>query len=613
MKVIKILGLGLAGLLVLAVLVLMFGVPAGPLVGYLADRAAAAGYQLRVDGPSKLSLWPSLNISADDVQLSDTNAREEILAAKQVRVGISLIGLLTGDIRIDEVGVRQPVIRLTSGRDSGRSSARSGNDSGSARTVGIDRFTITDGTLIMRDVRENLEGRITALQVTAALPAQGAFDVTAEGKAGEQILRFAAKANSASQIVDGRPTPIEARFELPGLLTAPLSITANTKVTNQRFSIDGIRGTLGSGRVNGAVTIDTAGARPSANASLVFDRLEIIPPPPATASANAPWSDQPMELAVLRVFEAAVKISARELIVRNIHLAPAEVEANLQGGLLSIALTRAELYGGPVTGKLVIDAGARARAHGASFDLSRVSALPFLTDALGFDHLEGRFQAKLDITASGTSPAAIVSSLGGTAQFGLEDGAIRDANLPNLVRAMTSQTVQGWQDKGTDKTELTSLTATFQVANGQASTDDLRLAGPLIRVTGKGSANLVARTLDFRVDPKLVFSLQGQGGPADPAGLGVPVVIRGAWNDPQLYPDVAGILENPDSAFAKLKQMGGSLFGLTDKGQDGKRPKVDEVIKSLDQMIRGDGRNRQPGQPDSKGQVQDVIRDLFRR
>src|SRR5262245_31598280 len=105
----------------------MFGVPAQPLVGFLADRAADAGYRLQVDGPSKLSLWPSLNILADDVRLSEADGpREEILAAKQVRVGLSLVGLLTGDIRIDNVGLRHPVIRLTSGRDGGRSTTREG-------------------------------------------------------------------------------------------------------------------------------------------------------------------------------------------------------------------------------------------------------------------------------------------------------------------------------------------------------------------------------------------------------------------------------------------------------------------------------------------------------
>src|SRR5262249_55426178 len=168
---------------------------------------------------------------------------------------------------------------------------------------------------------------------------------------------------------------------------------------------------------------------------------------------------------------------------------------------------------------------------------------------------------------------------------------------------------------GGGRAELTSLALSFRVANGHATTDDLRLAGPLIRVTGKGSANLVARRLDFRVDPKLVLSLQGQGGPTDPAGLGVPVVIRGPWDAPQIYPDVAGILDNPQAAFAKLKSMGGSLFGLLNQpGSGGQTPEAEDVIKSLDQMIRGggDGRNRQPS-TDTKNQVRDVIRDLLGR
>src|SRR5262249_10565217 len=149
-KLIKVFGLGLAGLLVLVVLVLMFGVPAQPLVGYLADRAADAGYRLRVDGTAKLSLWPAPNIAGDEWRLSEADgAREEILVAKQLRVGVSLMGLLTGDIRIDNVAVRQPVIRLTSGRDNpGRSSARAG-EGGTTRAVSIDRLTIEDGTLIL--------------------------------------------------------------------------------------------------------------------------------------------------------------------------------------------------------------------------------------------------------------------------------------------------------------------------------------------------------------------------------------------------------------------------------------------------------------------------------
>ena len=47
----------------------------------------------------------------------------------------------------------------------------------------------------------------------------------------------------------------------------------------------------------------------------------------------------------------------------------------------------------------------------------------------------------------------------------------------------------------------------------------------------------------------------------DPVGFGIPVVIDGPWAGPRIYPDMAGILDNPDAAYAKLKDMGKGLFG----------------------------------------------------
>ena len=57
------------------------------------------------------------------------------------------------------------------------------------------------------------------------------------------------------------------------------------------------------------------------------------------------------------------------------------------------------------------------------------------------------------------------------------------------------------------------------------------------------------------------MTTQGQGRASDPVGLGIPVVIDGPWAEPRFYPDMAGILDNPDAAYAKLKEMGKGLFG----------------------------------------------------
>jgi AsmA protein len=60
----------------------------------------------------------------------------------------------------------------------------------------------------------------------------------------------------------------------------------------------------------------------------------------------------------------------------------------------------------------------------------------------------------------------------------------------------------------------------------------------------------------------VVASIEGQGGKKDLQGPGVPVAINGPWAQPSIYPDIAGILENPQAAYEKL--TGGVLVKLPD-------------------------------------------------
>jgi AsmA protein len=46
-------------------------------------------------------------------------------------------------------------------------------------------------------------------------------------------------------------------------------------------------------------------------------------------------------------------------------------------------------------------------------------------------------------------------------------------------------------------------------------------------------------------------------------------MIDGPWSEPRIYPDMAGILDNPDAAYAKLREMGKGLFGANGGGLGG--------------------------------------------
>jgi AsmA protein len=215
-----------------------------------------------------------------------------------------------------------------------------------------------------------------------------------------------------------------------------------------------------------------------------------------------------------------------------------------------------------------------------------------------------------------------VSSLAGSGDVHIQDGQILGINVPKMIRTLTAKTLSGWQEDRTEKTDLSDLSAQFQIKDGRAATSDLRLLGPLVRVTGAGTIDLGARTLQFKLDPKLVASLEGQGGAPDPLGFGVPVNVEGSWSDPHIYPDVAGILSDPDGAYAKLHALGQGLFGRGD-GKSGKPSDgdgLDALVQGLGTMLgpkndRKDGRSspgaRPSDRPDSA--VGDFLRDLFGR
>jgi AsmA protein len=145
-------------------------------------------------------------------------------------------------------------------------------------------------------------------------------------------------------------------------------------------------------------------------------------------------------------------------------------------------------------------------------------------------------------------------------------------------------------------------------------------------MTGAGTVDLGSKMLAFRVEPKLVMTTEGQGGSADPIGLGIPVIVQGTWGAPRIYPDMAGILDNPDAAYAKLRELGQGLFGQGGIGSSGKSD-LGETLGTLIQQGLGGGTAGKltpgppaPGQP-AQGQspqggsspLDDIMKRLFGR
>jgi AsmA protein len=165
--------------------------------------------------------------------------------------------------------------------------------------------------------------------------------------------------------------------------------------------------------------------------------------------------------------------------------------------------------------------------------------------------------AQANLTTNGEWLSKLKLNSNGTMQLEFLDGALNGFNLRQSIDAAKAKF--GGKEapsKETLKTDFSSLTISGVIRNGVFSSDDLDLQAPLLRVGGKGNANLNSEIVDYLVNAKLVGTIEGQqGGTADQlAGLVIPVRIKGPFNDPEIDVQLDEMLKaKVDAEKARLK------------------------------------------------------------
>ncbi|MGH0253605.1 AsmA family protein [Sinorhizobium meliloti] len=375
------------------------------------------------------------------------------------------------------------------------------------------------------------------------------------------------------------------------------------------ISVNGVEG-AGSGSVEFTTPLKIKTA-------LNFDELDLArlagaqsPAPQAKASKGAEPADVLLDLSSLRSIDATVQLNAKKLGYGKVFAGPVATSLVVSDGVASLTLPESPFYGGHVAASLKADGSQPEPSIDLQASISGASAAPLLTDMAGFKYLEGALKARFDVTGAGATSRTLAKSLQGTADVAFSDGAIRGIDIADVYNNLVSLMSSGFKQDGSKATTFTELAASFAIEGGVARTEDLKLFGPLIRMTGNGAADLAQSTLNFRLEPRLVASLQGQGAEISTDGIGVPVVVEGSFAAPRIYPDLSDLLKNPDAALAKLKDFGlpidklpiGDLLngggagasvkdllgGTLDKALKDKASQQGEQQLSIEEIIGGD-------------------------
>jgi AsmA protein len=429
-------------------------------------------------------------------------------------------------------------------------------------------------------------------------------------------------------------------LEFAGEGLRDLQIAGQLKASPERVAFTGATIALDDIEAKGELSADLSAALPRVTGRLDVGALDLNPYLPATAPEPVPdpgaergagaaqrsgqdegWSDEPIALPPIGGAEVDFELTVAALQYQELELGRTVLGLTLKDNRFTADLKEFAAYGGRGKGSLEVALRDGTPVIRERFSLEGLEALPFLTAAADFERLEGTANAEIEAETRGTTERQLVQNLTGKGQVTFRDGAIVGINIAAMVRNAANAFLNPEAGEAR-RTDFAELGGSFTIENGVLRNDDMSLQAPALRVDGSGRVNLPKRTLNYRLEPKAAATLEGQGGEREVAGLLVPVIIKGPWDDLTYTPDLSAVarraLEDPEALKEQVEQLGEQGKAVKDALKDidkkaGREALIEGLGKALggqdppaEDAASGTGKRQQPEE-----QVQKLLKGLL--
>lgn len=298
------------------------------------------------------------------------------------------------------------------------------------------------------------------------------------------------------------------------------------------------------------------------------------------STSNAQSAEEP-DLSGLKEINLSGQVNVKQLQANNLAFSDVALKLKMADGVMEVSSFNAGMYEGNLAMTAQLDGRKTPASYQTDIRVKDVQMLPLLKAAAQQDVLEGKTTFEAKLTGRSLLPNKAMDNLTGKVAIELEDGAVNGINVAKMLRTgYAKYTGQDTSEaSAVQKTDFSSLTANFAIANGVASSDDIQLFSPLLRLLGEGDIAFVKQTLAMKLNTSLVGSLQGQGGKSadELKDITIPLKITGDFADPKVGLDFSDALKQKAN---KEAQRG--VEKLTDKIKDeNTKQAVDGLLKGL--------------------------------
>jgi AsmA protein len=321
-----------------------------------------------------------------------------------------------------------------------------------------------------------------------------------------------------------------------------IEVSSDFTYGKSKAEFENLQATLDDTHLKGGLGLDTA--TEAVKFALTVDTLDLdryLPPPGPAEVPPPPAETQPKPAEPeSKPLDANGTLSVGSLHFAPLNLSNVKVTVATNDRVMHIFPLKAQVNGGEYSGDITID-HSRTPWPVISMDehLSGIDVAPLVAAESKNLKVTGRGNVNLKATAHGDGADAILKTLNGRFDANIANGAVEGIDLgyelgvaEALVRRQAPPAAPN-----TKRTQFTAFKLSADIVNGVAQTHDLLISSAVLKVTGQGSVNLPAKTIDVSL---LADTLQVAGN----TPIQVPVKVTGSLADPTVRPDLEALAKS---------------------------------------------------------------------
>ncbi|MBB1580558.1 outer membrane assembly protein AsmA [Serratia sp. OS31] len=569
-----------------------------------------SGYHLTLDGELRWHIWPQLSILAGRMTLTAPGATAPVVSADNMRLDVKLLPLLSHQLFVKQVMLKNAVIRLTPDSEEQTQPdapiAPAGHSEESAEApwkFDIDNLRVVDSLLIwQRANNEQINVRDINLTLQQNAKRQAQMELSSRVNRNQRDLSFSLAADIDLQQFPRRIAANVNQFSyqlegadiLAGGIKGDGSAQVVYQQTPQQVALSQLSVSANDSRFTGdadikfgeipAYTLNLASTVLNLDtftgwqsSSSQAQRSQVVTSAPVIASQ---MDDPQHNLEVLRDFNAQLNLNVDQLTYRGMNIAHLVLQADNRQGLLTSHSLSGQLAGGDFALPGTLD----ARGNRPAITVQPVVKQVELGTVLkAFDMpqvLTGKFSMQGNLTGDRFTSQSFERRWQGTAQMTMQDAQLHGLNIQQLIQqavARNDSSVRG-QDEYQRYTEVKQLSAKASLNRGTVKITELGADSPLLNLSGGGSVDMPGKQCDMALNVRVTGGWQGRGELIQQLQkTPIPLRVYGPWNQLNYQLQVDQILRKTLQDRAK-----DALNKWAEKNQDSREGQ--DLKKLLDKL-----------------------------